>query len=67
MNIDYPYHFDGRGRTATTDDDAHIRDLIEVEAVEVSSEDATLRVTVQYRVRRNNERQTAEFTRAGGL
>lgn len=29
MNIDYPFHFDGAGRTATTDDDDHIRDLIE--------------------------------------
>jgi len=118
--LDYPYHFDGRGRTAATDGDAHIRDLIEqvlftapgervnrpdfgsglmqlvfapnsdelaaatqflvqgalqqwlgdlieVEAVEVRNEDSTLRVTVQYRVRRNNERQTAEFSRAGGL
>jgi len=119
-NLDYPYQFDGRGRTATTDDDGHIRDLIEqvlftapgervnrpdfgsgvmqlifapnsselaattqflvqgalqqwlgslieVESVEATSEDATLRVTVQYRVRRTDERQTAAFTRAGGL
>ncbi|HEY2800184.1 MAG TPA: GPW/gp25 family protein [Chthoniobacterales bacterium] len=30
MNIDFPYHFDSRGRTAApNDDDAHIRDLIE--------------------------------------
>lgn len=29
MQIDYPYHFDSRGRTATTDQDDHIRDLIE--------------------------------------
>jgi phage baseplate assembly protein W len=29
MNLDYPIHFDGRGRTAATDDDDHIRDLIE--------------------------------------
>ena len=29
MNIDYPFHFDGRGRTATTDDPDHIRDMIE--------------------------------------
>lgn len=27
--LDYPYHFDGRGRTAATDRDDHIRDLIE--------------------------------------
>ncbi len=29
MNIDYPYHFDARGRTATTSDTDHIRDMIE--------------------------------------
>ena len=29
MNLDFPYRFDARGRTAETDDDAHIRDLIE--------------------------------------
>lgn len=29
MNIDYPFHFDGRGRTAETDDNDHIRDMIE--------------------------------------
>jgi len=29
MNIDYPFHFDRRGRTAATDDDDHIRDMIE--------------------------------------
>jgi phage baseplate assembly protein W len=29
MQIDYPFHFDGRGRTAATTDDDHIRDLIE--------------------------------------
>lgn len=29
MNIDFPFHFDERGRTAQTDDDEHIRDLIE--------------------------------------
>jgi phage baseplate assembly protein W len=27
--IDYPLHFDNRGRTAQTTDDKHIRDLIE--------------------------------------
>jgi len=27
--LDYPYHFDGRGRTAVTGDADHIRDLIE--------------------------------------
>ncbi len=29
MNIDYPFHFDERGRTATTGDADHIRDMIE--------------------------------------
>ena len=29
MQIDYPYRFDGRGRTAQTTADDHIRDLIE--------------------------------------
>jgi hypothetical protein len=29
MNIDYPFHFDSRGRTAATDDLDHIRDMIE--------------------------------------
>lgn len=29
MNIDYPFHFDHRGRTSLTDSDDHIRDMIE--------------------------------------
>ncbi len=29
MNIDFPFHFDGRGRTATTGESDHIRDMIE--------------------------------------
>ena len=29
MEIDYPYRFDGRGRTAQTTTEDHIRDLIE--------------------------------------
>lgn len=29
MNIDYPFHFDRRGRTAAIDDADHIRDMIE--------------------------------------
>jgi phage baseplate assembly protein W len=114
--IDYPLHFDSRGRTAETGDDKHIRDLVEqvlftspgervnrldfgsgllqlvfaptsdeqatatqflvqgalqqwlgdliqVEAVEVLSEDSTLEVTVQYIIRRNQQRQVAQFTR----
>lgn len=117
-HIDYPLHFDARGRTAATDADDHLRDLIEqvlftvpgervnrptfgcgllqlvfapngselaaatqmlvqaalqqwlgdliqTEAVEVESVDATLRVTVQYVVRRTRTRQTATFDRGG--
>lgn len=120
MNIDYPYRFDGRGRTAETDDNDHIRDLIEqvlftapgervnrpsfgsglmrlvfapnsdelatatqflvqaslqqwlgdliqVDEVQVENDDSTLFVTVQYTVRRSQERQTAQFTRGGAL
>ena len=116
MQIDYPFRIDGRGRTASTDHDAHIRDLIEqvlftapgervnrptfgsglmqlvfapssdelatatqflvqgalqqwlsdliqVEDVQVESEEATLNVTVQYIVRRNQQRQVARFSR----
>lgn len=29
MQVDFPYHFDGRERTAATDEIDHIRDLIE--------------------------------------
>ena len=116
MNIDFPFHFDSRGRTATTDDDDHIRDmieqllftnpgervnrpdfgsgllqlvfapnspelaaalqftmqaalqrwlgdLIEVQHLQVTSEDSTLRVLLQYVVRRTSQTQTAQFTR----
>jgi phage baseplate assembly protein W len=118
MQIDYPFHFDGRGRTAQTGSEDHIRDMIEqvlftspgervnrptfgsgvmqllfapnndalasatqltvqgalqqwlgdlilVESVDVENEDATLRVRVQYVVRRTQERQAAEFVRGG--
>ena len=116
MNIDYPFHFDSRGRTTATDDDDHIRDmieellftnpgervnrpdfgsglqqlifgpntpelaaalqftlqatlqrwlgdLIELQALEVTSVDSTLSILIQYVVRRNNQRQVAQFTR----
>jgi phage baseplate assembly protein W len=116
MQIDYPWRIDPAGRTATTDDLAHIRDLIEqvlftaqgervnrptfgsgvlqlvfapnsgelatateylvqgalqqwladliqVEAVRVTSVEATLEVTVQYVVRRTQTRATAQFQR----
>ncbi len=29
MQIDFPYHFDGRDRTATVSEGEHVRDLIE--------------------------------------
>lgn len=29
MNIDFPFHFDARGRTAATGDADHVRDMIE--------------------------------------
>jgi phage baseplate assembly protein W len=29
VDIDFPYHFDSRGRTATADRDKHMRDMIE--------------------------------------
>lgn len=28
VNVDFPYHYDGRGRTAATDEADHIRDLV---------------------------------------
>src|SRR5438552_11122899 len=119
MNVAFPYRFDTRGRTATTEDeDRHIRelieqvlfttpgervnrptfgsglmqlvfapnsdalatatqqlvqgalqqwlgDLIQVEVVDVQSEDAELRVTVTYVVRQTQERQVAEFSKEG--
>lgn len=40
-------------------------DLIEVDAVDVLAEDATLRITVSYLVRRTQERRTAQFTHGG--
>ena len=38
-------------------------ELIQVEAVQVESEDSTLRITVQYLIRRNLQRRVAEFAR----
>ena len=40
-------------------------DLIQVETVQVESEEATLRVTVEYTIRRSQAHQVAEFTREG--
>lgn len=117
MNIDFPFQFDGRGRTTSTTEDDHIRDmieqflftnpgervnrpdfgsgllqlvfapnspelaatlqvtiqaglqrwlgdLIEVQKLEVTSEDSTLRVDLAYVIRRTQEQQTAQFSRA---
>ncbi|MCP4689207.1 MAG: GPW/gp25 family protein [Desulfobacterales bacterium] len=116
MQIDFPFHIDKRGRTAGTDAEDHIRDmieqvlfttrgervnrpdfgcdlmqlvfagnsddlasatrflvqgalqqwlgeLIEVDAVDVSNEDSTLRISVQYKIRRDKTRRTALFER----
>jgi len=38
-------------------------DLIQVEAVQVESQDSTLMVTVQYLVRRTQQRQTVQLTK----
>jgi hypothetical protein len=40
--------------------------LIVVEAVSVEAEDATLRVTVQYVIRRTAARETQTFVQRGG-
>ncbi len=40
-------------------------DLIQVEAVDVQSDDAKLTVLVQYTIRRNQQRTVATFVRAG--
>lgn len=116
IHLDFPFHFDDRGRTALTDEDDHIRDMIEqflftsagervnrpdfgggllqvvfepnsealastlqrtaqaglqqylgdlitVQVLVASTEEATLRVAVRYIVRRNGETRTATFER----
>lgn len=40
-------------------------DVIDLQALEVTSEDSTLRVTVQYVVRRTGESRTETFERSG--
>ncbi len=117
MNIDFPFHFDNRGRTAGTTDADHIRDMIEqliftspgervnrpdfgsgvlqlvfapnspelattlqftmqaalqqwlgdvieVGALEVTSDDAQLHIALEYTIRRTNQTQVAQFTRS---
>ena len=114
MRIDFPFHIDTRGRTALTDHEDHIRDLIEqvlltaqgervnrpdfgcglqqlvfagnseelasatqmlvqgalqqwlaeviqVEEVRVTGEDAMLTITIRYRVHHTGEQQIAMF------
>jgi phage baseplate assembly protein W len=116
LNLSYPFHFDSRGRTATTPTDDHIRamleqllftnsgervnhpdfgsgiqqlifgpnspelavalqytlkaavqrwlgDVIELQSLEVVSEDSTLSIFIQYLVRRTNEQQVTQLTR----
>jgi hypothetical protein len=41
-----------------------LADLILVEAVQVESQDSTVRMTVQYVVRRTQQRQVAQFRKA---
>ncbi|HEX4666410.1 MAG TPA: GPW/gp25 family protein [Chthoniobacterales bacterium] len=41
----------------------YLGDLIQVDSVEVTNEDSTLRVSVRYLVRRTQTQQTAEFTK----
>jgi|SRR5215469_1456072 len=118
FNLDFPYQFDGHGRTARTDLDGHIRDLIEqvlftapgervnrpefgsglmqvvfapnsaemagatqflvqaalqqnlsdlieVNKVDVTANDSTLNVTIEYVVRNTQQQQIAQFTRGG--
>lgn len=117
MNIDFPFQFDSRGRTATTDTDDHIRDmieqflftsagervnrpdygsgllgmvfepnspelaaalkhtiqaglnrwladLIEIRNLEVTSQESSLKVLVQYVVRRTGEQRQDTFERS---
>ena len=116
MNIDFPFHFDRWGSTASTSYENHIRDLIEqllfttpgerlnrpefgcgilslifspnspelatalqvtiaaaierwlgdlidLNTLEVKSEDASLFITVQYRLQSTGEEQTATYRR----
>ncbi|HEX8397442.1 MAG TPA: GPW/gp25 family protein [Pyrinomonadaceae bacterium] len=118
MNIDFPFHFDARGRTASAGDDDHIRDMIEqllftnpgervnrpdfgsgllqmvfapnspeiaaalqftvqaslqqwlgdviqVQSLEVTSEDSTLRVELSYVVLRTAEQRAEVFVLGG--
>jgi uncharacterized protein len=116
MDLDYPFHIDGRGGTALAGEDDHVRDmieqflftnlgervnrpdfgsgllqlvfepngpeiasalqftvqaglqrwlgdLIEIERLQVTAEDSTSRISVEYRIRRTNERRVTELIR----
>jgi len=118
MNIDFPFQFDGRGRTADANSDDHIRDMIEqllftspgervnrpdfgsgllqmvfkpnspelaaavqftvqaalqewlgdvieVQSLEVTSVDSSLRVDLDYMVRRTSEQRRETFVQGG--
>jgi phage baseplate assembly protein W len=41
----------------------HLGDLIELQTMEVSSQESTINILIQYVVRRTNQQQTAQFTR----
>ena len=117
MNIDFPFHFDTRGRTAECNDADHVRDMLEqllftnagervnrpdfgsgllqlvfvpnspelaaalqfttraavqqwlgdvldLQALDVVADDASLRVTVRYALRRTGEAHTETFERS---
>lgn len=117
MNIDFPFHFDNLGRTGVTDDNDHIRDMIEeflftdpgervnrpdfgsglrqtlfasnspelaaalqftiqgglqrwlgdlidLQQLEVTSDEATLNILVRYVVKRTSEKRTDNFQRS---
>jgi uncharacterized protein len=119
MNINFPFHFNAQGRTANTDDNDHIRDMVEellftnpgervnrpdfgsgllqmvfapnstelaaalqfttqaalqrylgdlidLQQVEVTAEDATLSVVVKYIIRQTQKGQTETFVRQIG-
>ena len=116
MNINFPFHFDSRGHTASANDDDHIRqmieqllftnpgervnqpdfgsglqqlvfgpnspelaaalkftlqatlqrwlgDLIQLQSLDVTSQESTISILIQYIVRRTNQQQTAQFIR----
>jgi uncharacterized protein len=117
MQIDYPFHFNGKGRTESAAPDKHIRDLIEqllftapgervnrpsfgtgimqlvfapnsaelaaatqflvqgalqqwlgdkiqIEAVRIESHESSLNITVQYLIKRSQQRRMAQFSRS---